>query len=274
MSSFASNTTSSSGDNVVYHCHYTFPNPGNNLYEEYDMGGGWRKIVCLDAPYTSKNPSTEWKFSDYDYHEDWLKDDKEEEEVKTQEDDPIEIKIEKPEPEPMDLVSSDSSADTPRILEKIYYDEEEKVDDDDEVPPLEEDSRGWGDEDGVSVQVSKKVDPYWTLGDKVEYCDNGFWYNGTISEYDSLSNTYVAKGTTHFGNDKWCHGLHDHDIRSLSYFYKDLLVEVLWQDKWYKATINDCISGECPSVMYEDIDYYGEVEYEVEPKRIRFYEMY
>jgi hypothetical protein len=68
---------------------------------EVDMGDGYWKIIVVVQPQSSRNPTDEWKFEEYDYHEDWLKEsveDMNDEELSVEDTKPlVDIKLEDPE---------------------------------------------------------------------------------------------------------------------------------------------------------------------------------
>lgn len=307
MNSYAADQNSTSTCVCHYHYHYDMGKPDTtinttNVYQEYPMGDGWIKLVCLVPPNTSSNPTTNWTLKDYDYHEDWVKEEtlnttspfkeplvkptllevltpvKHEVSipdapvkpgVSIPEEVPIEIKIEKTEPDDIpDLElgpQEEFSPLKPRVLEPSYYEEKE----DGEYSYSEESTYTFLEKPGPSE--------YYYINEPIEFFKDGKWYLGKVaSNYGDSLEYFDIEFVNNFGNDSFLYEISRESVRKLTKFKKDLLVEVLWYGEWYEAIIvsdNDEESTYvCPDVKYVDSEYYGYVEEAINPNRIRFLE--
>ena len=192
-----------------YHYHYEMGKPMANVSQEYEMGDGWIKLVCLEPSNTKCNPTDNWVLKDYDYHEDWLKSnetsstpfkeplvqptslfetppptDPPKQTDNPTELEPIEIKIEKP--EPIDL-EDPKLAEADRLLEDCYYNEEKEEDNQGYQPDPE------GDTEYVNIEKPGPEQVYY-YSELVEFFKEGYWYLGRVEcnygdslEYFNLS---------------------------------------------------------------------------------------
>ena len=117
--------------------------------------------------------------------------------------------------------------------------------------------------------------PLYQINNNIEYLWNGYWYYGTVLDYDEKKELYTIEyHECSFKNNndyikRIDNEVSEKNIRFLSCFWDGDEIEIFYYGSWYKAKIKDYLHNKTgPDVVY--IDYPQFTEFDVNLYRIRF----
>lgn len=133
-------------------------------------------------------------------------------------------------------------------------------------------------EENVSVKIEEKqkgmrLFSKYKKDEYIEIIWDGFWYLGQIGEMDSGDLTYHVEysefddhGNKTLEIEK---GVPDEDLRQLSKYYSNTLIEIRYKDRWYPARIHN-FNEETDQVDIKYVEGNQGIEFDVDPHRIRY----